>query len=86
MFSHFLRLLLLRFRKYEVENHADDGGETDAGNGEGTGGENGATQAHRQHHRDDDDVASFIQINLVLHQILNTYAGYSAEKQQHNAA
>ena len=43
MFSHFLRLLLLRFRKYEVENHADDGRETDAGNGEGTGGEDGTT-------------------------------------------
>ena len=52
MFSHFLRLLLLRFRKYEVENHADDGREPDAGNGEGTGGEDGTTQAHRQHHRD----------------------------------
>lgn len=71
MFSHFLCLLLLRFRKYEIENHADDSGETDAGNGEGTGGEDGTTQAHRQHHRDDDDIAGFIHIYLVLHQVLN---------------
>lgn len=66
-----LCLLLLRFRKYEVENYANDGGETDAGNGEGTGGEDGATQAHRQHHRDDDDIAGFIHIYLVLRQVLN---------------
>ena len=85
MFSHFLRLLLLRFRKYEIENHADDGRETDAGNGEGTGGEDGTTQAHRQHHRDDDDIAGFIHIYLVLHQILNTHTGDGAEKKQHDA-
>ena len=71
MFSHFLCLLLLRFRKYEIENYADDGRETDAGNGKGTGGEDGTTQAHRQHHRDDDDIAGFIHIYLVLHQVLN---------------
>ena len=33
----YLCLFLLRLRKNEVENYADDGGETDAGNGEGTG-------------------------------------------------
>ena len=33
----FLCLFLLRLRKNEVENYADDGGKTDAGNGEGTG-------------------------------------------------
>ena len=33
----YLCLFLLRLRKNEVENYADDGGKTDAGNGEGTG-------------------------------------------------
>ena len=33
----YLCLFLLRLRKNEVENYADDGGEADAGNGEGTG-------------------------------------------------
>lgn len=32
----YLCLFLLRLRKNEVENNADDGGKTDAGNGEGT--------------------------------------------------
>lgn len=81
MFSHFLCLLLLRFRKYEIENHADDGGETDAGNGKGTGGEDGAAQAHRQHYRDDDDIAGFIHIYLVQHQVLNKkYTGLTPQQ------
>ena len=33
----YLCLFLLRLGKNVVENHADDGGEADAGNGEGTG-------------------------------------------------
>lgn len=33
----YLCLFLLCLRKNEVENYADDGGKTDAGNGEGTG-------------------------------------------------
>ena len=33
----YLCLFLLHLRKNEVENYADDGGKTDAGNGEGTG-------------------------------------------------
>lgn len=36
----YLCLFLLRLRKNEVENNADDGGKTDAGNGEGTAQEN----------------------------------------------
>ena len=81
----YLCLFLLRLRKNKVENYADDGGKTYAGNGEGTGCENGATQAHRQHHRDDDDIAGFIHVYLVLHQILHAHTCDGSEKQQHDA-
>ena len=85
-YTHDLFLLFLRLREKEVEQDTHHGGKSDAAEGEGAKGENGAADAHGQRDGDDDDVTRLIEVDLVIDEILHTHGSYRAEEQQHDAS
>lgn len=68
-------------REYEIENYADNCWQADSAYRETAPTQNGASDAHRKGNGNDDGVASYVEINLVLHQVLYANRGNRSEKQ-----